>query len=318
MKYKVGIIGAGRMGALYDDPMSSMTLTHAHAITRSQKFSLQGFWDQNCGAAQFAAERWSSKAYNTMGELCLDSDIIIVAAPDSVHESILKKIISFNPRLVVCEKPLTLAYASALEVVNLYKRKEIPLYINFQRRFDSQIIKLRNRFISGELGKPIGGTVWYSKGINHNGSHAIDLLRYIYGEPIGTKVYGKTYDYCGNDPTVSGRLEFSGFSIHLLAGHEKFFSIFEVDLMFQHGRYRFSRSGFDLEIQSPKPDPVFSGYRELSVCERTGSDLPFSLEKFTDYIADILEGRALALGTLAEDALLTQKICSKLADGSMD
>lgn len=315
MKYKVGIIGAGRIGALYDDPMSSMTLTHAHAVTRSHKFDLQGFWDLSAEASQFAAERWNVKAYHSMENLCRDSDVIIVATPDEFHENILKEILRFNLKLVICEKPLTLSYSSAFEITALYKKKKIPLYVNFQRRFDSTVINFRDQYIAGRFGKPMGGTIWYSKGINHNGSHAIDMLRYLFGEPLVVEAHSKIYDYYENDPTVNGRLDFGEFSIYLMAGNERYFSLFELDLMFQKSRYRFTHSGFDLEIQMPAPDTVFSGYKELRIEENIKSDLPLSLIRFIDYIGDVLDKNISGFGTLAEDALLTQRICGQLSGG---
>lgn len=313
MRYRVGVIGAGKIGALFDSPKSEKVLTHAHSVLKSQRFYLQGFWDSDDQAAKFAAERWGSHAYTTLDCLCIDSDILIVCVPDEFHHEILEKIAKFKPKLVICEKPLTLSSDSAIRVAELYKANGIPLYVNFQRRFDEDVIQLKRDFISGSLGAPIGGAVWYSKGIKHNGSHAVDLVRYLFGEPESISSYSKTYDYSAIDPTVSGRLDFQQVSINLLAANESYFSLFEVDLIFEYARYRFIHSGLELEIQTPRPDPIFAGYSELSITRCGNSNLMFSLLNFMNYIGELLDGKCSGMGTLAEDAILTQKICEKLA-----
>jgi len=44
------------------------------------------------------------------------------------------------------------------------------------------VTELKRKFEVGGLGKFLRGTAYYSKGLMHKGSHAIDLLRFIFGD----------------------------------------------------------------------------------------------------------------------------------------
>jgi predicted dehydrogenase len=313
MKHKIGIIGAGRMAAGFDSPGDELVLTHAHAVIREPRLELAGFWDINNKSSQEAAVKWGGQSYRSLETLLQNSDMIVVAVPDDVHETYLKILVEYTPRLVICEKPLTKDIESAQSIVRIFAEHNIPLLVNFQRRFDPMVIEVRRLFCNNELGRIIGGTVWYSKGTKHNGSHAVDLLRFLFGEPVQLHAYAYTMDFTEDDPTVSARMDFGLFSINLIAADERLYSIFEIDLVFEKARYRFTHSGLDVEIQKPQKDPVFAGYTELAVVQTCMTGLSHSLEKLLNASADYLDGGALPTNS-AEDALKTQKICNKLVD----
>jgi predicted dehydrogenase len=314
--YRVGIIGAGRIASGFDEPGGARVLTHAHAVTRQSVLALTGFYDINPDVSRASAAKWGGESFDSLDELLTAaSDLVIIAVPDAFHEAYLKAVAQYAPRLVICEKPLTHDLPSAREIVQLFAERGIPLLVNYQRRFDADVIELARRIQQGELGRPLGGTLLYSKGTKHNGSHAVDLLRYLFGEPTRLQVFEKVIDFSAEDPTVSGRIEFPSVAITLQAADERIFSIFEIDLLFTGGRYRFTHSGLDIEISQPKPDPVFAGYCELSVVESRSSGLGDSLSNLLAAAADFLAGGKLPSNTAA-DALATQEVCVGLIDAS--
>ena len=58
MKYKVGVVGAGRIAAGFDSLGDELVLTHAHAVKREPRLELVGFWDLNNQASLDAAAKW--------------------------------------------------------------------------------------------------------------------------------------------------------------------------------------------------------------------------------------------------------------------
>lgn len=312
MKYRVGIIGAGRIAAGFDTPQADVVLTHAHAVHNEPRFTLAGFWDSDPNASAAAARKWGGGSFGSLDELQSASpDLVIVAVPDEAHEHYLRRIADRAPKLVICEKPLTHEIDGARAIAHLYAKRKIPLLVNFQRRFDPVVIELQRRFKSGELGRMLGGTVWYSKGTKHNGSHAVDLLRFLFGEPKQLHAYAGTMDFRPDDLTVFGRMDFDAFSVVLLAADERLFSIFEIDLIFERARYRFSHSGLDVEVFEPQQDPVFQGYTELARVRSSSTGLSSSLGNLMKAAADYLDGAALPSNT-AEDAVKTQEVCMRL------
>jgi len=315
MSVTVAVVGAGRIACQYDVPGASVILTHAHAITHDARTKLLGFYDPNTAAARAAADRWGGQSFDSLSELLSSSPaVIIVCSPDHAHYSCLVGILQRPSRLVICEKPLTLSHSESKAILKQYSDRGIGLWVNYQRRLDPTVVELAARYQRGELGEFLTGALLYAKGIKHNGSHGIDLLRTILGEPSFLSVHGKHYDFCPNDPSVAGMLEFGDRWVALLPGDERAFSIFELDLLFERGRYRFHHSGMKLTIQAPVEDPVFPGYLELldEVTFETG--FVGSLSQLLSDSVDWLAGHATAPKCDAGSVLQTQWISEQLAD----
>ena len=120
MKYKIGIIGAGRIAAGFDSPSDDLVLTHAHAVKREPRLELVGFWDVNNQTSLVAAAKWGGQSHSSLETLLQSSDMIVVAVPDEVHEKYLLILSEYSPRLVICEKPLTQDIGSARTIVRLF------------------------------------------------------------------------------------------------------------------------------------------------------------------------------------------------------
>ena len=182
-KYSVGIIGAGNIASGFDDPSSSEVLTHAHAFSLHKRISRLIFYDRQTAKAKLAAHRWSAEAVPSFSSFMKRRpDIIVLCTPDRSHYSVLIELLDGSPRLVLCEKPLTAKSSDSFDIVRRYRRKKVPLLVNYQRRFDPAVNALKRDFQNGRLGRILNVSVRYSKGILHNGSHAVDLLRFLFGE----------------------------------------------------------------------------------------------------------------------------------------
>ena len=72
-----------------------------------------------------------------------DIVLISICVPDGYRENLLDLCLSFRPRGVLCEKPLTLDMASAERIVDEYAKAGVYLSVNFSRRFDKSIIDLK-------------------------------------------------------------------------------------------------------------------------------------------------------------------------------
>jgi predicted dehydrogenase len=316
MMYSFGIIGAGKISSEYDDIKSENVLTHAHAIVLNSDSKLLGFYDVDVLAATRASNKWGGKAYKTFDELMSHiPDVIIVATPDETHAEILGQILHWMPKIVICEKPLTLDYKTSVNLIRAYSEKGITLVVNYQRRFDPSVFELKRKIANRELGPLVCGSVLYSKGLMHNGSHAIDFLRFLFGEVSEFLTLKKFYDFTEKDPSVSGFLRFKDGDVTLIAANENFFSIFEIDLIFEKYRYKFSHSGMFMEIQEPKADDTFTGYIELfsKGLSKTG---------FTNSISGLIEecilflSSGISMRNLASDILGTQALCEQMTEAS--
>jgi predicted dehydrogenase len=314
MTFSVAVIGAGKIAAGFDSPGDPNVLTHLHAIVADPRFDCRGLYDTDSATAEAQARRWSvpyAQTFESLFEAPLD--VAVIATPDKTHGDCLQRVLAHRPRIVLCEKPLTATVAEARAIGEAYRKAGVTLAVNFQRRYEETVVALKQALSSGQLGRPVTGAVWYSKGVLHNGSHAVDLLRLLFGEVLQATARRRTVDFYEADPTVSGTLVFKDVEIELIGADERLFSLFEVDLVFEKARYRYALSGTRLERFEVRPDPLFPGYAELIKIEDKSTALNRALAACYAAMAACLENGTLP-ATVAADALATQEVCAALQE----
>ena len=223
--YSAAVIGAGAIGARLDESGSVAPLTHAGGY-RASGFDLVALIDPNADARD-AAGRWGCAVMADVGEIqggrC--PDVISVATPTAICAALLYEVLELGPRAVVAEKPLTATAAEGEAVVKAYRKAGIPLIVNYSRRFTPVWQRLRGC-------DAMSVAIRYGKGIRHNGTHAIDLCRMMFGECIDARPLARKNDFWPDDPTVSAFLGFERCPEVLLQGvDERAFTLFEVDIV---------------------------------------------------------------------------------------
>jgi predicted dehydrogenase len=290
-KYNALIIGAGNIGAFYDKPDSINILTHAHAFSLHHGFNLMGFIDIDYHKAEYASAIWGGRAFHHIEEAIESGsvDIVSVTVPDEFHYEIFKELSLCPIKLVFGEKPLAKTASQAAEIATLYSDCNIQVCINYKRRFVPEFQNIRNNIKSGIYGNYVTGTGYYGKGIIHNGSHLIDLLRFFIGEINDVRAVGRTYDFSNDDPTVAAVLSFEcGQPFYLQSAASNLFTIFEIDLIFEKKRVRIRDLGFVIEEYEIRDNSIFSGYREMAQSGQynthLGDSLFFSVENIHNYL----------------------------------
>ena len=66
-------------------------------------------------------------------------------------------------------------------MVNVCRENGVALAVNCARRWNPFFSEARRLIDAGELGELLQVTVYAQCGLSHNGSHAIDILRYMAG-----------------------------------------------------------------------------------------------------------------------------------------
>ena len=312
-QYSVLIIGAGKIGALFDTPQSEAVLTHAHAFNTHPGFVLKGFVDADRQQAERAALLWGTEAFDSVADAFARHkfDVAVVATPDEAHYQLLIELAERSLALVFAEKPLARSRAEAESIVQLYRERGIGLAVNYSRRYVPAFVKLRERIAQGEFGQYLTGTGIYGKGTLHNGSHMIDLLRFLLGEPAAVTTLGAIRDWSDDDPTCTARLEIAGGQFLLQGLDCRCYTVFEMDLLFEKARIRMVDSGFAVEMYDVIDSEIFSGYRVLSAGKRQAVDLGGALyEAAGDLYGYLSAGSELAC--TGEDAVRALAICADI------
>ena len=184
--------------------------------------------------------------------------------------------------------------------------------MNFSRRFDPVVREVREAIRKKKYGKVISASGIYTNGVLHNGSHLLDLARYLFGEVKHIKGVTATKDHGAKEPSVSGVATFEYCpQFSLMTGDERSYAIFELEILTERKRIRFANFGFDLVSQDNIPDPVYKGFRALSKPKTTPTQLAHAMENLYLHAAEILDGTSGSVSPL-RDVILTQRACFEL------
>jgi len=159
MPYRVGLIGAGRIGCEFDD-------CHARAYKRNPKTDLVAIFDKKFDKAVSACSKWEVPvAGDEINIAELGLNIISICTPPQTHFDILQEVLLADSRIkaIYCEKPIAIDLNEAKEMVKMCRDRKVILQVNHQRRFGTPMFT-------------------FSRGIFNTGTHMVDLLRQYFGE----------------------------------------------------------------------------------------------------------------------------------------
>jgi len=300
MKYKATIIGCGSIGAIkpdqFDSPNSNNVLTHANACWQNPSIELNGFFDININNFSLACNKWldikPGKEFKPF-----ESDIYIIANNTITHKDSLLKVLEYNPELVIAEKPLGNNLAECQEIVNAYKKANVPLVVNYTRRyslgFQQQYTKLKCLF-GGKI-KAQSAILHYDRGLVRDGCHGIDLINWFLGDVISCKRLSDydIIDHEADDPTFGVLLETENCPhVIMLPSDGRHYSKFEFDIWHELGRVRFVEYGQIIEETPRKIEDTYGGgveYFSLSKPVYTNSSLTKSMSVLYDNVVSYLD-----------------------------
>lgn len=293
-KYSVVIIGAGQIGARYDMPDKKHVLSHAHAFSADDRFDLVGIIDPNEDVLKEACDFWKATGYSSLDEaygVHNSFDVVINASPDTLHFDILNALITYECKVIITEKPVTLSKAKAeylFEQFNLHNKQVI---LNHSRRFIDYYQEIKAQIDDAHLGEFISGTGYYGKGLLHNGTHMLDLLYYFLGKPEKIMQLDSIADFSPEDKTKTLTIEYPNRTFFMMNGiNSNIVSIFEFELLFSKARLKFLNSGYEIEFYAISNNNVHSGYQVYNKSRTIKINPSSAMEGLAQNVFDVLNG----------------------------
>jgi myo-inositol 2-dehydrogenase / D-chiro-inositol 1-dehydrogenase len=140
---RVGLIGVGRIGALHAETLREMAEIDTLVLT-----------DADVARARSTAEKLGVASAGSVAELLADRpDGVVVAAPTSAHERLVRAASDAGVRAVFCEKPLAAGVAATRATLAHAEAAGVQLQMGFQRRFDAGYLAARQALADGDLGR---------------------------------------------------------------------------------------------------------------------------------------------------------------------
>lgn len=318
MTKTVLILGAGNIAHHYDSPEGPLVLTHAKAFTHHPDFSVIAICDNDPNRAEEAAVRWQIPHHGTNPKdlFSLRPSVISICTPDSTHAPLLWQCLEARPRLVFCEKPLSLNADEAEKIVSAYRQANIPLAINYSRRWLPEIMSLPERIKTGEFGKVVSARIKYYNGFLHNGSHLIDLIN-AFLQPVVTGGAILLAQETGNQDTVISavcncRSPFGNFPLMIEGYGGTAMAPLELEIIFANTRILIEEAnGTWLTFSRLQSNTIYRDFYEFIECERTKVTPEAAMTNAVANLAKTLTEKK-ALASSGETALATLRFCSDI------
>ena len=138
---KIGLIGAGRIGAF-----------HAKNLVSLEGVTSLFVADVDLGQAERVAKDIGARALPDVSSLIEEVDALVIAAATDVHAELIRAGAEAGLP-IFCEKPISLDLESTVSALNVVEQNGVALQIGFQRRFDPGYIEARRLVASGDIGR---------------------------------------------------------------------------------------------------------------------------------------------------------------------
>ena len=289
-KIQTVIIGLGSIGFSYEKKNRlNAVLSHAKAIKQIDKFKLLAGIDSKKNKRNLFSKEYNVDTFPNIHSCFkkFNPDLVIVSTPTKSHEEFLTQLIKYKfIKIIVCEKPFTGDYNKAKLIYKKYQNLPIDLHVNFLRRYNKALIKLRQNIIKNKFGKFYKGTVFYNKGIRENGSHFIDLMNSFFGNCKGIKIIKNGRRWTNNDYEVEFIIYYKDISINFIPLNNNFytygnFKIFSNSHMIEYN------DDEDIKIYKNKKNPIYKNEKKLFLNETYSYIKNQSILFLYDYLVKI-------------------------------
>lgn len=133
-----------------------------------------------------------SRSYTTFEELLERErpDIVSVCTPPPIHREMVEAAVAAGVRAIICEKPMATDLATADAMIDVCERSSVIFIVNHQRRFQGEYMQAVRWLKQGRIGGVEHVVTGVRGDLLHDGTHAIDLLRFYLDDRPVTRVLG--------------------------------------------------------------------------------------------------------------------------------
>lgn len=145
--YKVGVIGAGRIGKIHIENL-------LHKIPQA-KVKVVADAYMNDDIRQWCSERGITNLTKDADDLFQDNelDVIIIASSTDTHAEFIQEAAKAK-KAIFCEKPIDTDIARIKETLAVVNLQKIKLMVGFNRRFDTNFRRVHEAVEEGQIGDP--------------------------------------------------------------------------------------------------------------------------------------------------------------------
>lgn len=270
MTVRAGIIGAGRIAWAYDGGHwdgKTPAVTIASCLDRHESTRLVAIYDPVPEArAAFEHAYLGPRPVTLHSQLesffAEDLELVAIASPSALHASHIEACLDANVPLIWIEKPVTLDIASFDALRARIAKMVMPprICVNYFRRSLPQIAFMKRYLLdSPDAPEDIAIDLRYSRGLDVNGVHALDLLGALMN---GCEIPPLDFVRYSDPANPQFGLTLEGIMVNV-AGRSLPYHLIECEIIDSRGRLRLSQGGESLSWEVSEPNPVYPGFFRL-------------------------------------------------------
>ena len=171
----VTIIGGGKVACGKHLKSASQQMSHMGAILAADRMHVHAIVETNDQKRSEIHKNWQfSETYDSLSNVpFVSNELITICTPRETHLKVALEAINRRHQALLIEKPCCASLSEAQQILRKSKRAGVKVFVNYNRRFDERIERVKNQF----EGLPEEIHITYSKGIFNYASHLIDLAK---------------------------------------------------------------------------------------------------------------------------------------------
>ncbi|MBN2564009.1 MAG: Gfo/Idh/MocA family oxidoreductase [Phycisphaerae bacterium] len=296
-KLRCALIGLGRIawrfdaGRAPDEPAQ----THWRAYHRNPRCELiSGFSPEEKDRADFEKAAQTPAVASLDELLRTEPDVVSVCSPTELHAEQVLHCLEHGVRMIWLEKPPATNLADLDRIIETARRHDATVLVNYMRRYSRLYAVLKDLLSGSELGAPLDIAVHYSRGLELNGSHFIDLVLWLLDDPESFAV--EVERGTGQEPSPTFTLRIPDRPVARFVGHAADYHINDVIVTFSHGRATVLSGGLEVRVERRVENKLFPGFYRLGEIPPDFLGTPGRDQCFDEALADLIaagdEGRA--------------------------
>jgi predicted dehydrogenase len=182
-KYRVGVIGCGGISRTHTRGFNALQSAEVVAAADISKESVDKFGEEFSVSARYTDFREMLQQEQP--------DIVSVCTWPGTHAEATIAAAESNVKGILCEKPMCINLGEADAMIEACEKSGTKLAIGHHSRFIARNTAARNLIAEGVIGQPTLMIRRVGGGLLNNGSHAVDLMRYLLSDPQTKWVIGQ-------------------------------------------------------------------------------------------------------------------------------
>jgi predicted dehydrogenase len=274
-KYRAALVGLGNIAWRFDQKNNDVNigLTHASSYMQHDRVEIVGGCSPEPDDRESFEKAYKVQSFQTIEEMlpAVKPDIVSICSPAEHHYDQVMYCLQHSISMIWLEKPPTTSLADLDNLIreNGLTQGRSKILINYQRRFSESYIWLQSLYKDQSLGACRLIQINYSRGLENNGSHLLDILFFI----VGLKCeYRLKWVSDSRSASPSFALTFPyGFSV-LVSGIDLSYHNIDIMLTFDLGRASVLYGGMVRRIESKVDNDLFPGFYRLAESKMVHTD----------------------------------------------